>query len=339
MTRIRSTSLALIPLTVLALAACDEGTSPIDLGGLNPSAVATAVNGLTTPLQASDEAVANLETAQPDLADAGVDLDFSAESTVQFPENVAGSTFVYDPQAQGWAIDETRTGAPDNGVRVIWYELDGTDQVIDASEKGYIDLWPGDGDGNAPVAMWIAETGIEAPLLDFVQDYSWTTNGAEVETAEAEGSYADETRRVEFAMESVETMEIATGDVDYTFTTVMEDTDTRYEMVASSVADGATGEYDDSIVATVDHGGATTVVELRFQGVPSSPQAVTGSVRHNGTLVANVQQDGGGYVYVSPDGDEIPAAQSTELNALFQAVTLAWIQLLYELPLFFPAAV
>lgn len=337
MTRIRSTSLALIPVLALAISACDDGTSPVDFHGLDPAAVVSAVNALSAPLQGSSEPVTNLGSARGDLAAAGVDLDWSAESTVQFPDEVAGSTFVYDPDAQGWVIDESRTGAPADGVRVMWYALDSTGRVVNATESGYIDLQPADVAGTAPIAIRIVESGSDAaPLLNFTQDYSWTGNGDEVESFEAEGSYSNGERLVNFSLESTETASTATGDVDYSYTSVMQDADTRYQLTAEGTTDGGTGAYDDALTATIERPGATTVVEVRFQGTGGAQQDVEGSVRHNGTTVALVELRGGGYAFTTPDGDELSASQTNELNALFQTVTLNGFLLLYELPLFFP---
>lgn len=337
MTRIRSITLALIPALALAVGGCDDGTSPIDFHGLDPAAVTSAVNGVYAPLQGSNEAVTNLRSAREDLAAAGVDLDWSAESTVQFPEDVTGSTFVFDADAQGWVIDESRTGAPADGVRVVWYPLDSTGRVIDATESGYIDIQPADVAGTAAIVIRVVESGGDAPpLLNFTQDYSFSGNGDEVEAFEAEGSYSNDDRLVNFSLESTETTTTATGDVSYAYTSVMQDVDTRYELTGEGTIDGSTAGYDDTVRATIERGGATTVVEVRFQGTGSTQQDVEGSVRHNGTTVALVELRAGGYAFTTPGGGDLSASQSNELNALFQTVTLNGFLLLYDLPLFFP---
>lgn len=330
-------TLALVPALALGISGCEDGTSPVDLHGLDPAAVASAVNALSTPLQGPREAVTNLRSARADLAAAGVDLDWSAESTVQFPDHVAGSTFVYSPDSQGWVIDESRTGAPADGVRVLWYPLDSTGRVLDATESGYIDIQPADVAGTAPIAIRVVATGSDAaPLLDFTQDYTWTGNGDEVESFEAEGWYSNDERLVNFSLESTETATAATGDVEYSYTSVMQDDETRYQLTAEGTTDGGTSGYDDAVTATIERGGAITVLEVRFLGTGNTQQDVEGFVRHNGTTVALVELRGGGYAFTTPDGDELSASQTNELNALFQTVTLNGFLLLYELPLFFP---
>lgn len=337
MTRIRSVSLTLIPALVLGISACGDATSPVDLHGLDPAAVASAVNALAAPLHGPNEAITNLGSARADLAAAGVDLDWSAESTVQFPDEVTGSTFVHDAGEQAWVIDESRTGAPADGVRVIWYPLDSTGRVTSATESGYIDIQPANVAGTAPIAIRVVESGSDAaPLLNFTQDYSWTGNGEEIEAFEAEGSYSNGERTVNFSLESTETVSTTTGDVAYAYTSIMQDADTRYELIGEGATDGATSDYDDVVTATIERGGATTVVEVRFQGTGAAQEAVDGFVRHNGTTVALVDLRGGGYAFTTPDGDELPVTQSSEMNALFQAVTLTGFRLLYDLPLFFP---
>lgn len=336
MIRIRPLTLILVPTLALGISACDDGTSPADLHGLDPSAVGSAVDALHAQLQASNEAVTNLASARPDLAAAGLDLDWSAESTVQFPEEVTGSTFVFDASEQSWVIDEARTEAPSDGVRVFWYPLDSTGRVIDATESGYIDIQPADVAGTAPIAIRVVEFGDDqTPLLDFTQDYSWTGNGDEVESFWAEGSYTSGESLVDFSLAS-ETSTTATGDMDYSYTSVMEDADTRYVLTGEGMTNGTTGDYEDAITATVERGGATTVLEVQFQGVDNTQEDADGSVRHDGTTVALIDVRAGGYSFTTPDGGDLAATQSSALNSLFQSVTLNGFLLLYELPLFFP---
>lgn len=336
MTRIRPPSLFLIAALALGISACDDGTSPLDFHGLDPAAVTAAVNALSVPMQGSSEAITNYGGAREDLVAEGVDL---GSPTVQFPDEVTGSTFVFDAEAQGWVIDETRAGGPAEGVRVLWYPLDSTGRVIDATESGYIDIQPADVPGTNPIAIQVVESdGDAAPLLNFTRDYSWTANGDDIEAFEAEGSYAHAGRTVNFSFESMETTTAATGDVDYFYTSLMQDADTRYELTAESAVDGATDSYENAITATIERGGATTVVEVRFQGVGETQQEVDGFVRHDGATVALVELRGEGYAFTTPDGDNVSATQSNELNALFGTVMLSGLLLYeFELRMFFPA--
>lgn len=337
MTRIRPLSLLLAPALALGIGACDNGTAPdIPFHGMDPVSIIGAVNGLSAPLQGPSEAITNLEVAgaRGALAEAGVHLD---SSVVEFPTTVAGSTFVFDQVEEAWVIDESSTDAPADGVRVMWYPLDSTGRIIDATPRGYMDIQPVDGAADDRIAVRVVESDDSGvPLLDFTRVHSWTENGDQIEYSEAEGSYSHDERVVDFSIEMNETT-TAAGDVDFSYRSVMEDAETRYELVSEGVEDAATQDYDDAITATIERDGATTVVEVRFQGSGNTPAAVDGSVRHDGTTVALIGLRGGAYVFTGPDGEEVPATQANNLNTLFGTVTLNGLLLYYyELRLFFP---
>lgn len=330
---------ALTAAFVLVLAGCDDGVSPIDLGGLEPVEITAAVDALVAPLQASGEARRNLRNALPDLEEAGVALEWPAEGSVdRFPASVAGHTFAYEASAAAWEVVDSREGAPASGVRVLWYPLDGSGRVVPSStESGYVDIQPGQNGSLDPVRVRAVRTSDEGsiPLLDLVQGYALTGVGIETESFEASGVYTDGTAAVNFSFASMETANETSGDAAYSLEASLADAQTRYEVEIDGAVDGATQAFDDVITIAVERGGARTVVEVRFQGTQGVQEDVSGTVHHGGTEVARVRLVANGYEFTAPDGALLPADQSTRLNRMFEAMSLNWYRVLYELPLFF----
>lgn len=360
MISVRLPRLALLPLLLVALPGCDDdATSPDgDLGDLNPAELVPAVNALVEPLNASTAATANLNGAIPDLTDAGVEwrivespararlldrwslqpvaLNASVPALpVSFPPELVGQTFVFNFEGQQWEVDDTRAGAPADGVRLVWYTVDGSGLIrFPLEERGYIDLTPGTGEGDA-LDILVVETGAsgDVVVLDFVQSRASTGDAVQIESFTASGHFADGTLATDFDIASEQSVEEATDDSSYDVEIVLEDSDTRYTMRLDGTQTGATGEYEDRVSSTVVRGGATTILEVVFQGSASSQEDASGTLRHNGSLIANIDIQGSNFSFSTPDGALFSGAQSNDLNAVFSVMTRNGLQVLLNLPL------
>lgn len=362
MTPVRLSRLAFLPLLLLALSGCDDdGTSPGgDLGDLEPNTIVAALNALVTPLNASTTATTNLDGAVEDLTEAGVALrtvesSFRARARdrasgqavaldgsvpalpITIPPELRGETFVFDFEAQQWEVDETRAGAPADGVRLIWYTVDGSGRIrFPLEERGYIDLTPGTGAGEA-MDMLVVESGegADVVLLDFEQNRSSTGDAVQVESFTANGFYSDGSVTTDFDVVSEESVETATDDSSYDLEITMEDAETRYSMRVDGTETGA-GVYEDRITSTVVRGGATTRLEVVFSGSIDTQEEASGTLFHNGSLVANIDIVGSAFSFSTPDGAQFSGSQSNALNGLFTVMTRNGFQVLLNLPLIFP---
>lgn len=327
-----SLPLALTAALLLSAAACDDGTSPIDLGGLDPVELSAAVDALVTPLAASSEARANLKMALPDLEEAGVILEWPLEdATERFPPAVAGRTFGYDASTTSWRILEARTGAPADGVRLLWYPLDSTGRIVNAEqESGHIDLRPASDGGLDPVSIRAVSTDGSVALLDYALGYSLMDAAVTTQLFETIGVYSDGSSSVTFAYSSSESVSATSGDVGYSLDGTLRDTETRYQVEIDGSVTGATNAIDDVITATVERNGVITEIRVRFQG-GGGDDDVTGTIRHAGAEVASVGLTGDRYEFTAPNGDAITGTQSTRLNRLFSTLTLNWYLALVDL--------
>ncbi|MFP4623615.1 MAG: hypothetical protein ACLFRX_05500 [Gemmatimonadota bacterium] len=347
-------------LLVLGGTACDDD-SPVgdcDLGGLDPAAVVDAVNGLFTPLDASDDALANLAVAIDHVQDAGVQFRRLAPTNgpgaaamidrvagiapalttplpVEFPPEVAGSTFAYDPAVFGWVVDESRTDAPENGVRIIWYPMEDTEVDFALGESGYIDLTPGPDTTLNQLRMEVVRVdGEETRLLDFTQGYRETTGGS-VETTymEAVGSFADSTGQVAFSIVTDESSNADTGASEYSVEAEVERGTTLYTITAGGAVDGETDAFEDSFDVTLTRDAVTTNVELVVAGSGQTREDATGTLLHDGEVVAGIVLSGNTYVFTDVDGDQCSPGQSTALNDALTVMLLRGLFLTLDLPL------
>ena len=349
---------AFLALALVVTAGCGDDTSSVDLGDLQPIELALALDDLVSPLQASSEASINLEAAVEDLGDAGIVLEDRAPAAVartlavigldpavppmavEFPENVLGSTFTLQLPGLTWEVDDNRDGAPADGVRVIWYELDGTGGVVEPLvEMGFIDIVPVAGTTGDAVSVRIVDTTDteEQVLLDFVQEYATSDNGTAVEEFSAAGTYANAITSVEFTLSSFEAATESTGDQEYSVEVMLDATDLSYDMLAEGVVDGETGVYDDAIRATATGSAGTTVLEVAFEGTDDAQEEAGGSLTHDGEEVAQIRITGSNFEFLSPGGERLGATEANGLNALFRAMTTHGLYVIYGgiLPLFF----
>lgn len=356
MTPSRFSTLPLIGLLVLAAACGDDGVSPIDMGDLDPVAVTLALDELKQPVLASSVPITNLRKSIPGLEAAGIAFDLSEATgltaafravsiappapplAVAIAPELLGATFVYNTGTAAWAEDTSLEGAPEDAVRIIWYAVDGTGEIdLPLLERGYIDLRPGQNTPADPITIQIVATeGTPFTLMDYGQWHDTTVVGT-VHTEEfgAVGFYADTSNTVQFTLDSRESSDSEVGDESYDFVTTLEDSQTAYELELSGTVDGATEDYEDAIMATVVRASMTTVMELLFRGTGEVQEHASGSIAHEGRVVADIVITAETFEFAKPGGGAIPAGQASELNLLFRALTLTGFDLVYRIPFFF----
>ncbi len=331
-------TLAILALAIPALPACggDGTTAEPELEGLEPLVVADSVDALVDPLMAAREVSTNFRMALEDLREAGVQfrrVGTGGPAAVTFPPGFLGRVFRYESVSGSWVVDETRTGAPADGVRVIWYQLDGSQVELPAHELGHIDLT----DGDEPALEQLHIRGVEVrtgadnvALLDFVQGYAMDGG---IQTFEAAGSYSDGLRDVEFALDLEET---AGGSAqEYSVVVTLEDGPVSYEFRSEGTGSVQGAGFDDAMRATVEIGSDRTVLEIEISGVGPQREAA-GTITFNGTLLARVAADGTLYTFTDPDDNPYSATASSELNIMVRTLLLSGLEPFTWLPLELP---
>lgn len=324
--------------SVAAGVGCGDDPEP-DLGGLDPLAVVSAADGLLAPLDASRPATVNLAAAMVDLESEGVEFRRATDPVVQaveIPTAVQGKTFAYGEDAGRWEVDDSRSGAPPEGVRVIWYALDGSGELADPlTERGHIDLTGGDDPTLEELAIVVIERvgDEESTLLDLEQGYR-LVEGAEWSTyLEAAGSAWSGEGRTDFTIVAEESGHESTGDGTYEFTLVFESADARYELGSQGEIDGTTAGYEDHLESVVDLDGSRTRLRMLFTGQGTTQESASGTLEHDGRRIADVTVSGSSYSFSDPEGGEFSSAQAGELSALFRTLLLNGFAAYVELPL------
>lgn len=340
-------------LAIGVLIGCDDGAGPGEvLDNFDAPAVTAANNALVAPLQASAEATAVLRDAFPTLADSGVVFDRSGGvdrvpgrtgfplvdilEQVEIPPDLLGSTFVYTQQI-GWEVDPDRTGAPDNAVRVVWYDTDPSGSILfPTTEVGYMDLTDQSNVAAEQLGLRIVNSTGESTVVvaQLVQSYTTSPETQWEDHFEAVGMYSDGVNSVEFELSSDASGDDQTGDQQYTLDVSMVGQAASFELSTTGVVDGATETTDEDLTATVTTEGATTTLDLDIV-VETLSEEGNGTLSHMGTAIADVSIASGNFDFTSTSGGQFSSRQEGELENLVRSMYLNGYIVLVNLPLLF----
>lgn len=358
-----STRIAALLLALAVVACGSDSTTPTDGDetlDFDAIAVADAAEALVQPLQPTVEPTVSLRDAFEYLQDQeGLTFDqkpsplverarrivgletLGVARSVEFPSKIQGETFVYDAGLRAWMADTMRTGAPETGVRIIWYTTDLAGNFdLPLTERGFIDLADLDvqTDTLNQLGVRIVETSTGTPtvLTDMSQGY-WIQGDAEwSEHFEAEGVYSNGTTSITFNLDSDASGNDATGDQDVTYDIVMQAPSASYTLGLTGSDDGTTNTSEESYAITLFADAVSTQLGLDFMIPESGSQQGTGSVSHDGAAVADISVQGSDFQYTAPNGRGFTDLSVSQLDTLVQTMLLDGFIVLLNLPLLFP---
>jgi len=332
--RLRAPAISL--LLALGVAACGDGTGTTDaLGSLDARAVADVADSLLIPLGASVGPIYSLRTAFPTIVEQGLSFQRAAADVV-IPAGIAGSTFIYDPLTLDWSVDTTRTGAPADGVRVVWFLRDNAGNVVQpVTEGGYIDLTDEDS-GGALSAIGIrivaaADTG-DVTLADLTE--SIVGDSAQgTETYHAAGFYGGGNRVVNFDAVTDVSGDTLTGhqtSVTYSMTSEGD----SYAFSASVQQDSAGTANAWTYTGSITTGGETAELTLDLVDQDGS-ESGTGTLSYKGEPLVRLTAQGTSYGYTDIDGNRLSSSEQVEVDYLVRAILQTWAYAFLDLPLLF----
>jgi hypothetical protein len=345
---------ALLLVTAVGCTDSDPGEVIADL---EVEDVQLTVQELVFPLNASLEATFVLQDAFGTLLTEGLEFDQSAPAgpgpraaglpdladlptalPAEIPVEMLGQTFVYDPQQDAWLADEARTGAPGDGVRVIWYDLSRIgDYILPLVERGFVDLVPAD-TGQASrlsVRMVDATEGVQYAIADYTHGYRISDTDPDTAVFEADGFYANGVDTTDFVMRSGTVDSGASGNVHYAFVIDLVRGGERYVLDMEGSTDATTGDLEEHIVGTVEQGSVHTILQItRLASAGSDDQG--GTISYNGQVVANVRIQGGQFEFTPPGGGLFANSQRQDLDALTRTLALTGVNVVAALPLLYP---
>lgn len=359
--QIRTPAIAVITIAVLP-AGCDDGTGVGLPDAFDPVAIEAAVDETLTPIQASLGPRAALLDAFDALAGMGLTFDRSGSATPAFgpvgfgsvvtgpvwdgpaiarteiPTELQGKTFVYDAQDQSWSADEGRTGAPGDGVRIIWYDTDAAGSfLIPLEERGYVDLTDEDSGTLSRLGARMVETaeGGDVTLVDFIQGYRVTDDTEWSNHAEAAGFYADASETVVFDLVSDASGSHDTGDQQSTLVVTLDGASATYSLEIGATESGGDDTADQDLTATVLHGGVTTELDLDLTH-DGGTQSGEGTISYDGRVIVRVTVEGSSFRYRDADGESFSTGTVSALDSLVRTLFLTGLTAVTTLPLLFP---
>lgn len=309
--------LLLLPLALAALlVGCDDPVDPFGettLGDFDPWAVSGVIGEVLQPFQLSGDA--NITIALVMLQFGLTEPDW--DGTI--PEQYLGSTVVYSLQEQAWVVDESRTDGPADGLRVIWYAMDSSGAVgVPLSEQGYIDITPGQLEGTDAVGIRIVRTsGTELVIADIIQGVRVVEN-AEVTVRELQltGVYSNGERSADVSFVTLDSLEVASATRTYEYDLDVAGDAGTYGWHLTGAGDTVSGAHEDQLLIEVGQGGVATIFD--FEGGGSNPSQLDGSgtLTHEGVLVANVELDESRISFTSPEGERFTQQATVALEEL-----------------------
>lgn len=349
----REWKLRFVPLVLVSLlaAGCDgNGTDPGDvLADFNATEVSQVVEASAAPLEASAGANTILgsffssvlgdfgfdrESAIARLDDSRVQSFVRAASfrtRAEIPAEFLGQTFVWSTTEARWVVDDSRTDAPADGVRVIWYVTDSLGNVaLPLSEHGYIDVRnmpPTTLDRLAVEA--VRTTGGTLTVADYIygsdyadDDVNWT------QTVVLEGTFTDGTNSAEVALSLDDAGSWTSGDETFSWSVSVDGPDGSYTWIFEGDLDGATATETGDFDVTVNRAGVSTLLALHFDGTDDG----SGTLSHRGVVIANIDMVDDDFVVSKPAGGSFTAEQTTSLELLIGTMIVYGPLLLFSLP-------
>lgn len=327
-------TLAIALIIALGAVSCGDGTGPSDaLGSLDARAVAAVADSLLAPLSESGGPINSLRDAFPTIVEQGLSFQRGAADVV-IPDSIAGSTFVYDPLALVWAVDTTRTGAPADGVRVVWLLRDNAGNVLQpVTEGGYIDLSDEDtGGALSAIGIRIVDTqGTGDVTLADITESIVGDSAQGTETYRSEGFYGGGRRVVNFDVVSDVSGDTITG--QQTSVTVSMASEGDSYAFAASVDDDSTGTATTwSYTGSITTGGETTELTLDLMS-QDRVESGTGTLSYRGEPLVRINAQGTTYGYTDMDGNRLSSSEQVQVDRLVRAILQSWAYAFLGLPL------
>lgn len=338
---VRPTALALGFALVALLGACSDSTGP-DIGDFDPESVASSLDEVLSTSQVDEDVLVSLELAGEVLADQGGmapvllpagrqvggllprldDVRRAELAAPIFPSNLLGKTFVYDVETDDYVIDDAATGAPANGIRLLYYAIDPvTRRPVDPLvELGYLDLTDESTASSTRLGIEVVSTSGDADvtLIDYFIDASYAATESTLSvTLLAEGYLSDGSERLNFELsQSVDIgsdLQSAAFEIDHTLELVERGVTVTLH-AAGSGSEAAPGSADFDALLTIQEGGETVEVDVTL--VDAETSEIEGAIRYNGATAIVIGGTGDEPTFTRPDGSPLGPAEVDALIAL-----------------------
>ena len=344
MTRPSTSRWLLLPAAALALSACSDEPTTTELD-YDPAGTVAQLEQVVGPLLQGENAFYGLLAAGQALGQftgaepaqellrfrPGLDPRAAAETAdralwsarVTFPAEIVGRTLVWDPEQNRYVVDENRTDAPQDGVRIVHYTMRQSTRtpILPLQELGYIDLVDGDVAGEERLGIRVVvTTGTEdLALLDYVVAYSGSSQPSEGSLLlTATGVLASQTGSVDFELSQGFSWSEADDSEELTIEYLYEvagGATVTFHSAARSGFEAPTWDDFDFLVEITD---GSDVVEVEaFIGTDGS---LSGEIRLNGIGVVDIGGSDGNATFTRAGGGSLTEQDRTALRDLWRLV-------------------
>jgi hypothetical protein len=224
-------------------------------------------------------------------------------------ESHRGATFVYDPTADRYTVDEEREGAPATGVRFVLYDVDAGGAPIVHAERGYADLVD---EGDASVE----DVALRLTVVDgdeTVLEHATTVDADEGKGALTVRGFLQDEARLDFEIRAVGTDAGDGRTLDIDLDLRIDERDFAVEGTVAGREDGA--ENEGTIDVSVLHGHRSLHVD-----VAADAGEIDGSIYLNGDAFATVSGPADDPAFAGPGGRALRPVERLVLWRVFAMV-------------------
>ncbi len=326
---------ALVLVVALAGTACDEGTSPA--ADFDPQEAAETMESLTSAVEAE-----SLEDAFGSLDNAGMlfsgsmaldqvaqfpwtlevtELESEADLAAEvIPGDFHGNTYEWNPDSMRYVVADV-AGAPDNGVRIIYYAIDPTTgtpaQPLNA--LGYVDLRDQSTMESNRLGITVFRYTDEVTLADYYLDFSFTFTQSSFEAAVSSVGYlSNGTDQLDFDL----SQDLSGTETEFTisqaYSLQLEGTGKGISFSATATVDPESeseGPETMDAEAEISTGSRTVSLEISY-----ADDVLDGTIYDDGTAVVLIGGTLDNPAFTDMDGNELTQQQRTALNNMWDAI-------------------
>lgn len=323
---------AFLAVIALSTAACDDsGTDPVV--DFDARGAALAMESMISAVDTTElaNAYGSLEWASylfsgsmasvlqtPVLMDVrGVEPAEPAADVI--PSEYLGTTFVWDEGQMTYVAGEA-TGAPADGVRVIYYAIDPTtgQPATPLNALGYVDLRDlSTAEANILAVKVVRTSGTEdVTLADYTLELSFTVTQSSFEYDVASAGFlSNGTDQLNFDLAQSATATETLVTIDQAYSLDLEGTGNALSFVATVTGDPSSQSEDPATVeavATITDGDQTVVLDVSY-----ADGVLDGSIVHNGVAVVLMSGSLDDPVFTDADGNPLTQEQLEALRQLW----------------------
>ena len=264
-------------------------------------------SGLVTAALGTDsERLSASELAQQIGRAAGVDPD----AAPRIPDDVRGTTFVFDPDQGRYVADADRSGAPDNGIRFIIYAVNPvTREPIVDQEIGHADLTDLEDETENGFTLRFEVVSDRVTYLDYTVSIDGTDTSGSLSV---NGFVSNGNEKIDFEVDVR-----GTDDGDRTTQDVTFQIDAADHLSASATVHGSNSAADamGEVNLTVEVDDTEIMLE-----VDGSPDRIDATITLNGKTFATVSGNPRNPDIRSADGRPLRPDERQALHQMLQLV-------------------